>query len=279
MSPEILFEDHHYIAVHKPGGILTQAPKGVPSMEYWVKNYIKSKYQKPAGVYLGIPHRLDKPVSGVLLFARNTKAAQKIALQFQLHQVQKTYWAICEDDSQKQLTPSGTFVDWIKKNPGQFKPELVGATIPGARQAITNYQLIHREDAKILIELQPKTGRTHQLRLALSHRSLPISGDSDYGSSVNIILPDPTPHFFDLSCGSNSCGARETNSSETNEKTYEQKYNCSRACIALHAKSLEFEHPFRKTPVLLEAPLPDYWTPLLESMNYTGQQRMIIADD
>src|SRR6186713_710891 len=94
----ILFEDHHLIAVNKPAPLLTQAPTGVPSLEAMVKAYIKAKFNKPAGVYLGIPHRLDRPVSGVVVFARNTKAAQRVHSQFQEHAVRKRYWAAVEGE-------------------------------------------------------------------------------------------------------------------------------------------------------------------------------------
>ena len=92
----VLFEDHHLLGVNKPAPLMTQAPAGVPSLEALVKAYIKEKYAKPAGVYLGIPHRLDRPVSGAIVFCRNTKAAQRVAEQFQAHAVTKVYWAIVE---------------------------------------------------------------------------------------------------------------------------------------------------------------------------------------
>src|SRR5690349_812514 len=99
-SPDIhvLYEDPHLIAVCKPAPLLTQAPAGVPSLEALVKAYVKRKYAKPAGVYLGIPHRLDRPVSGVVVFARNTKAAQRVHAQFQAHSVRKAYWAAVEGE-------------------------------------------------------------------------------------------------------------------------------------------------------------------------------------
>ena len=89
----ILFEDPHLIAVNKPAPLLTQAPEGIPSLENLVKAYIKAKHAKPAGVYLGVPHRLDRPVSGAIVFARSTKAAQRVHAQFESHSIQKVYWA------------------------------------------------------------------------------------------------------------------------------------------------------------------------------------------
>src|SRR5437764_9988401 len=118
----ILYEDYHLLAVNKPAGLLTQAPPGVPSLEALAKAYIKEKYAKPAGVYLGVPHRLDRPVSGVLLFARNTKAAQKLAQQFQNHTVEKVYWAAV----QGEVTPAeGEWEDWLRKLPAEARSERV----------------------------------------------------------------------------------------------------------------------------------------------------------
>src|SRR5258708_6180364 len=98
---EILFEDNHCLAVNKPAPLLTQGvPPGIPTLEAMVKDYLRERYHKAGNVYLGIPHRLDRPVSGVVLFARNTKAAQRVAEQFQQHQVTKVYWAAVEGDVQ-----------------------------------------------------------------------------------------------------------------------------------------------------------------------------------
>src|SRR5438876_7794609 len=108
----VLFEDHHLIAVNKPAPLMTQAPAGVPSLEAMVKAYLKEKYAKPAGVYLGVPHRLDRPVSGVVIFARNTKAAQRVHAQFHDRTVKKVYWAAVEGT----VSPaSGVWGDWIRK--------------------------------------------------------------------------------------------------------------------------------------------------------------------
>ena len=115
----VLFEDHHLIAVNKPAGLMTQAPAGVPSLEAEVKAYIKEKYAKPAGVYLGIPHRLDRPVSGVIVFCRNTKAAQRVAEQFQKHQVTKVYWALVKGRSPRTRASGGTSSARSATRPGR----------------------------------------------------------------------------------------------------------------------------------------------------------------
>src|SRR5215831_16275551 len=111
--PVILYEDNHCLAAAKPAALLTQGvPPGIPTLEAIVKAYLKEKYHKAGNVYLGIPHRLDRPVSGVVLFARNTKAARRLAEQFQQRQVRKTYWAAVEGDVQPG---EGTWEDWLLK--------------------------------------------------------------------------------------------------------------------------------------------------------------------
>src|SRR5262245_36005109 len=111
---EILYEDNHCIAVPKPAPLLTQAPEqaGIPSLEAMVRSYLQERYHKPGRVYLGIPHRLDRPVSGVVLFARQTKSAQRLAEQFRNHQVEKVYWAAVEGDIHPD---EGRWEDWLKK--------------------------------------------------------------------------------------------------------------------------------------------------------------------
>src|SRR4051794_39386194 len=169
----VLFEDHHLIAVHKPAGLMTQTPAGVPSLEADVKAYIKTTYAKPAGVYLGIPHRLDRPVTGVVLFARNTKAAARIAQQFQGHQVQKTYWALVEGAPAED---EGVWHDWLLKIESESRAEIAPEGTPSAREAITPWKVILRQDDTAVLELAPRTGRMHQLRVQAAARGHPIVG-------------------------------------------------------------------------------------------------------
>src|SRR5436305_10784427 len=158
----VLFEDHHRIAVNKPAPIMTQAPAGVPSVEALVKAYIKQKYAKPAGVYLGVPHRLDRPVSGAICFARNTKAAQRVQAQFAEHRVRKVYWALVEGTV---APPSGVWDDWLRKVPEEARVERAAAGEPGAKLATLEYKVLHALDDCTLVELTPLTGRMHQLRV------------------------------------------------------------------------------------------------------------------
>src|SRR5262249_56707827 len=127
----ILFEDNHCLAVAKPAGLLTQGvPPGIPTLEAQVKAYLKERYHKPGNVYLGIPHRLDRPVSGVVLYARNTKAARRLAEQFQQRQVTKIYWAAVEGDVQPA---EGVWEDWLIKLPEKSRTERVEPSAAGAR--------------------------------------------------------------------------------------------------------------------------------------------------
>ena len=129
----ILFEDHHLIAVDKPAPLLTQAPAGIPNLETFVKDYIKVKYAKPAGVYLGVPHRLDRPVSGAVVFARNTKAARRVHAQFEERRVRKIYWA-CVGGT---VTPDvGAWEDWLRKIPDEARVERTAEGEPEAKRAM-----------------------------------------------------------------------------------------------------------------------------------------------
>ena len=127
MALEVLYEDNHCLAVAKPAPLLTQGvPPGVPTLEALVKAYLKEKYHKPGNVYLGIPHRLDRPVSGVVVFARNTKAARRLAEQFQSRQVRKVYWALVEPSPEGGWPPEeGVWQDWLFKVQAEARAERV----------------------------------------------------------------------------------------------------------------------------------------------------------
>src|SRR5262252_7095406 len=137
----ILFEDNHCLAVAKPAALLTQGPPGVPSLEAQVKAYLKERYHKAGNVYLGVPHRLDRPVSGVVLFARNTKAARRLAEQFVRRQVRKLYWAAVELAADGGLPPeSGVWEDWLLKVKEEARAERVTPETPGARRAVLRFR-------------------------------------------------------------------------------------------------------------------------------------------
>jgi 23S rRNA pseudouridine1911/1915/1917 synthase len=227
-SLHILFEDNHCLAVCKPAPLLTQGvPLGVPTLEAKVKAYLKERYQKPGNVYLGIPHRLDRPVSGVVVFARNTKAARRLAEQFQNRQVRKVYWALVERSSAGDVPPAeGVWEDWLLKIQDEARAECATAETPGARRALLRYRSLRENDDGALLEIEPETGRMHQIRVQAARRGWPLRGDVLYGSRLPFGPPADLP--------------RER-------------------VIALHARSLTFLHPIRYEPLTVTAPLPETW--------------------
>ncbi len=224
--PAVLYEDNHCLAVAKPPALLTQAPPGIPSLEVQVKEYVKAKYHKKGCVYLGIPHRLDRPVSGVVLFARQTRSAQRLAEQFHNRQVTKIYWGAVEGEGQP---PEGCWEDWLRKIQAQARTEAVPTGTPGARHARLRYRCLAPCAGGTLLELQPETGRMHQIRLQAALRGWPVRGDVIYGAK--------------LSFGPAAGLPRDR-------------------LIALHARRLTFLHPIRYEPITVEAPLPDFWRAL-----------------
>lgn len=181
MSPpplEILFEDNHCLAIAKPSGWASTHFQGkTETLDRAVKRYLKDKYKKPGEVFLGIVHRLDKVVSGVLLFARTSKAAARLAEQFREGSVEKVYWAIVEGDVAK---PAGTLEDWLLKR--DERVEVVPPQTERAKQALLHYQKQGSHGGLTWLEVRPQTGRTHQLRVQLAHHGHPIYGDARYGS-------------------------------------------------------------------------------------------------
>jgi len=177
---DILFEDNHCLAIAKPAGALSTHYEGrEETMDRLVKAYLKEKYQKPGNVFLGVVHRLDKPVSGVLLFARNSKAAARLAEQFRQGSVEKIYWAVVEGDVPRQ---AGSLEDWLKRDKVQGRVEVEEPRTPGSRLALLHYEKLSMHGGLSLVEVRPQTGRTHQLRVQLAHHGQPIYGDAKYGS-------------------------------------------------------------------------------------------------
>jgi 23S rRNA pseudouridine1911/1915/1917 synthase len=220
----ILFEDNHCIAVAKPGALLTQGvPPGIPTLEAMVKSYLKEKHAKTGNVYLGIPHRLDRPVSGVVIFARNSKAARRLAEQFRERTVKKTYWALVEGEIGET---EGRWEDWLLKKPEEARSERVGPGVEGGRQAILQFRKLGVSDGCFMLEIHLETGRMHQIRVQSATRGHPILGDALYGAEEGF---GPAAEL-----------ARDR-------------------VIALHARSLTILHPIRYEPITLTAPLPDYW--------------------
>ncbi|MFO0808486.1 MAG: RluA family pseudouridine synthase [Gemmataceae bacterium] len=177
---DVLYEDNHCIAVAKPAGAPSAHFDGtVETLDHAVKAYLKSKYGKPGKVFLGVVHRLDKPTSGVLLFARTSKGAARLSEQFRAGAVEKVYWAAIE---KPMPTPAGTLEDWLRKDEAIGRVDVVPSHAAGAKRALVHYNQKAIHGGLALVELRPLTGRTHQLRVQLAHRGHPIVGDFKYGS-------------------------------------------------------------------------------------------------
>jgi 23S rRNA pseudouridine1911/1915/1917 synthase len=223
----ILFEDNHCLAVAKPAPLLTQGPPGIPTLEALVKAYLKERYHKAGNVYLGIPHRLDRPVSGVVLFARNTKAARRLAEQFQGRQVRKVYWAVVERSEAGELPlEEGTWEDWLLKVQDEARSERVSPDTPEARLAVLHFRKLREHEDGALLEIEPQTGRMHQIRVQAAVRGWPVRGDVLYGARLPFGPPAELPRD---------------------------------RIIALHAHGLTFLHPIRYEPLTVTAPLPETW--------------------
>lgn len=226
-SIDVLYRHGPTLVVFKPSGLLTQAPPTIDSVENRLRRLLASELARPANdVYLGVPHRLDRPVSGPLLFALAKPAARKLSRQFERRQVHKLYWAAVAG----QVTPSeGSWLDWMRKVPGEPRGELVEATHPEAQQAVLHYRVLHRAESWSCLELRLETGRTHQIRVQASARGHAVLGDTLYGSTIPF-----GPPATDLR---------------------EQQ-------IALHGRELGFTDPTTKQAVLIRAPLPAAWDAL-----------------
>lgn len=177
----VLYEDNHIIIVNKSSSEIVQGDKtGDVPLSETVKMYIKEKYHKPGNVFLGVVHRLDRPVSGVVVFARTGKALSRLNEMFRTKEVHKTYWALVKDKPEKS---EGTCRDWMIRNEKQNKSYVSREGVNGAKEAILDYKLVGRTDRYHLLEVQLHTGRHHQIRCQLSHMGCPIKGDLKYGSS------------------------------------------------------------------------------------------------
>lgn len=179
MIPEILYEDNHIIAVNKKPSDLTQGDSsGDESLDTAIKVYLAKKYNKPGEVFLGVVHRLDRPVGGVLLYARTSKALSRLNEIFKSREVDKIYWAIVKERPPEE---EGTLTHYIKKNEKQNKSYVYDHEVKGSKEASLSYRTLGRSDRYWLLEINLHTGRHHQIRAQLSSVGCPIKGDLKYG--------------------------------------------------------------------------------------------------
>lgn len=222
---KVIYEDNHIIVVYKESGEIVQGDKtgDVPLSEI-VKDYIKAKYQKPGNVFLGVVHRLDRPVSGLVTFARTSKALIRLNKMFQTHEVKKTYWAIVPMaeplmPKQAEMVEGGyvRLTHWIVRNEKQNKSFAYDREVPNSKKAILDYKIIARGDRYQLCEVHLHTGRHHQIRCQLSRIGLTIKGDLKYGA------PRSNPD----------------------------------GSISLLSRKVRFVHPVSKEEILITSPVPD----------------------
>ena len=220
---QVLYEDNHIIAVSKTCHEIVQGDKtGDTPLSEMVKAYIKEKYQKPGEVFLGVTHRLDRPTTGVVLFARTSKALTRLNAMFQSHElIRKTYWAIVEKAENGKVKGENDeairLENYLWRNEKQNKSFVVKAGSKDAKRAVLTYKAIAQSDRYTLLEINLETGRHHQIRCQLSAIGLPIKGDLKYGAKR-----------------SNPDGG-----------------------ISLHARKIEFVHPVSKLPISITAPVPE----------------------
>ena len=178
-TPDILFEDNHLIIVNKRPSEIVQGDKtGDTPLSELLKQYLKKKYNKTGEAYLGVAHRLDRPVSGLLIFAKTGKALTRLNDMFRTKEIKKTYWAIVKN---KPTNNSATLINYLKKNERENKSYVYDKEIKDSKRAELDYKLIKSSDNYHLLEITLKTGRHHQIRAQLSHIGCPIKGDLKYG--------------------------------------------------------------------------------------------------
>ena len=177
---QVIYEDNHIIIVNKESGEIVQGDKtGDQPLSETVKQYIKTTHNKPGNVFLGVVHRLDRPVSGVVVFAKTSKALARLNDMFREGQVHKTYWAIVQG---KPGSEADTLTGWITRNEKQNKSYIHPREVRGSKQAVLKYRLLACTDRYSLLEVQLLTGRHHQIRCQLSAMGCPIKGDLKYGA-------------------------------------------------------------------------------------------------
>jgi len=212
---DILFEDNHLLVVNKPAGLLVQADRtGDETLADAAAEFIRVKYKKPGDAFLGVVHRIDRPVSGAVILARTSKGLERMNKLFKDRQIKKTYWALVKD---RPPQIEDTLTHYIRKNTKINKAIASNKSGKGGQEATLSYRLAGRIAEYYLLEIEPQTGRSHQIRVQLAKIGCPIVGDVKYGSDKP----------------------------------------AADGRIYLHARGVEFVHPVRKEPVRITAGIPD----------------------
>lgn len=211
---DVLYEDNHLIAINKRAGDIVQVDNtGDEPLDEKVKKYLAKKYNKPNGAFLGVIHRLDRPVSGVILFAKTSKGLDRMNQLFKSRDIKKTYYAIVRN---KPDPPYGDLVHWLLKNSQKNVTKAYTQEVAGSLRSELHYRLVGEHNGYYVLEVNPITGRPHQIRVQLATLNSPIVGDNKYGYPRGSL----------------------------------------KKSISLHARKLQFIHPIKKEPVEIKAPLP-----------------------
>ncbi len=219
----IIFEDNHLLVINKDAGVLVQGDKtGDTPLSDLAKAYVKEKYQKPGEVFMGVIHRIDRPVSGLVLMARTSKALERMNEQFKNREIEKNYLAIVRN---RPAANAGNLVHWLIKNPETNVTKAYEKEVPNSMRSELNYKLIGELEGFYLLEVNPITGRPHQIRVQLASMNCPIVGDNKYGYPRG-----------------------------NKDKS-----------ICLHAHQVKFMHPVKKEEMQLFAALPqdNFWQKFL----------------
>ena len=229
---EILCEAGPCLVVSKPPGLLTQAPPGIDSLESRIKRFLKIRDSKPGRVYLGVPHRLDRPASGAMVFAKHVRAARRIAQQFESRRVEKIYWALVEGSVEAE---EGTWCDHLRKIPDAARAEIVPPDHEDAREAVLHYRRLQGLGSLTWLEIRLETGRMHQIRIQCASRGHPLLGDTHYGATTAFGPQNEDERL---------------------------------RAIALHSRLLAFDHPMTHVPMeFLASPPPPWLTAGIELPN------------
>ncbi len=188
---QVIYEDNHLIVINKRAGDIVQADKtGDKPLSEVVKDYIKIKYNKPGEVFLGVTHRLDRPTTGLVIFARTSKALSRLNNMFKKGEIQKKYWAVIKE---RPDPLKGRLIHWLKKNPKHNRSRAYDTEIKDSKKSILNYILKYSIERYHLLEIELETGRHHQIRCQLSHMGWPVKGDLKYGFDRS--NPDASIHL------------------------------------------------------------------------------------
>ncbi|MCA9001052.1 MAG: RluA family pseudouridine synthase [Planctomycetes bacterium] len=184
-EPQVLYVDNHVLALHKPSGMpCVPDSSGDPSLLDWGRDWVGREFQKPGNVFLGVVHRLDRPVSGVVVFGRTSKGASRLSDSLRRHDLEKIYWSVLPG---KPSPSEGRVNHWLLKDPSRNQVRVLDEESHGAKWAQTSYRFLAEQGSRTLVELIPHTGRPHQLRVAMASLGLPLLGDLRYGAR------DPLP--------------------------------------------------------------------------------------